>query len=306
MISYTPTIFLTCLCGLVRIAFLTLTERKILRYSQLRKGPNKPSLIGLLTPGSDAIKLLSKEIFSTTFTNKPLFYASPTLLLLIALILWITLPITKPSLIPKYGIIVFLCLSSIRVYSTLAARWASNSKYALLGSTRNIAQTISYEVRIAFIIINIFILLPSLSLYSPPKLSYTPIALLNLTTSLIWLSTIIAELNRAPFDLIEGERELVSGFNTEYGRGLFTLIFIAEYINILFISGISIIILITSPLYSLQPLLLISISSISVLIILSRTTYPRIRYNTLISLNWKIFLPFIISTIILIINLPQI
>ena len=292
------TITLSCLLALGRIAFYTLIERKVLGYIQTRKGPNKVSIIGIPQPLADAIKLFTKELPKPILSNIVPFTLSPISSLTFALLLWTICPILNQRLFFNFRVLVFLIISRFNVYSILFAGWTSNSKYSLLGATRNIAQTISYEVSMAIILISILIFSSSLNFFFIFSTSNFYILLIISPLILIWLATILAETNRTPFDLAEGERELVSGFNTEFSRGLFALIFIAEYINILIISAFRAIIILGFSTYLISLFLIIKISIIAFFFLWSRGTFPRIRYDKLINLTWKSFLPFSLSFLI--------
>lgn len=293
-------IIIIFVCALLAIAFFTLLERKILGYIQLRKGPNKVSIIGIPQPIADALKLFTKELNIPINANLTPFIISPMLALLLALIVWSLYPYSGSPFLLKWGIILFLCISRINVYTTLFSGWASNSKYALLGALRSIAQTISYEVSIALIILTPIILLSSLSLNVFSKFNSFIFTIILRPLLITWFISTLAETNRTPFDLAEGESELVSGFNTEYSSGTFVLIFLAEYINIIAIG------IITATLFFIDNnvnimsdvIIIIATSVIRVLFIWARGAYPRIRYDKLIRLTWKIFLPMSLSVII--------
>lgn len=291
------------LVALLAIAFYTLLERKILGYAQERKGPNKVGVIGLPQPLADALKLFIKEQATPSQSNPFPYILAPIIRLILALILWSLYPTTTPSLFITLGIILFICISSLNVYTTLGAGWSSNSKYALLGALRRVAQTISYEIRIALILIAILCIYISFNFFK--ILNYTNLWIFFLTAPLIyiWFITCLAETNRTPFDFAEGESELVSGFNVEYSRGRFALIFIAEYINILFIRILSAILFLSSErIFLLSNLsLVIKTTILAFLFIWIRGRFPRIRYDRLINLTWKTFLPS--SIIFLFINL---
>lgn len=285
---------------LLAIAFFTLLERKVLGYIQIRKGPNKVGIIGLPQPFADALKLFTKEQAHPTMANIAPFYVAPILRLILALMLWSLYPTSSPSIVITFSILLFLCISRLRVYSTLSAGWASNSKYSLLGALRGIAQTISYEVSMALVLLAALLIIQifrfaqaTFYLVSWPLIIITPVFL-------IWFVTILAETNRTPFDLAEGESELVSGFNTEYRRGPFALIFIAEYTRILAIRVFSAALfsstVIMSPLADL--FLAFKTLFLAFVFIWVRGTLPRIRYDHLMSLTWKTFLPFILAVLI--------
>jgi len=297
MISFSISFILRYIIALLAIAFYTLIERKFLGYFQLRKGPNKVMLIGLPQPFADAIKLFTKEQANPTPANISPFIFAPILGLILALILWTLFPHANPTSFFIYGILYFLCVSRINVYTTFIAGWCSNSKYALLGALRGIAQTISYEVSITLIILRILILHKTIDLNIIKSSLW--LILLIMPLFIIWFITNLAETNRTPFDFAEGESELVSGFNVEYSAGIFALIFIAEYINILFISMLTVTLFTGSIelLFNIQ--LILKTIALATLFVWVRATLPRMRYDNLIYLTWKSFLPISLATIIL-------
>lgn len=285
----------TYVCILLAVAFFTLLERKGLSYIQIRKGPNKVGIAGLPQPLADAAKLLTKEIAKPTIANFSPYFLAPVFSFLLALLLWQLYPSLYSTGYFKWGVLFFLCVSSLNVYGTLLAGWASNSKYALLGSLRAIAQTISYEVSMALILLfPLFILATFNYVELNEGQEMVWLATLMLPLAFMWFVTCVAETNRAPFDFAEGESELVSGFNIEYGAAGFALIFLAEYANILVISLFSAILffggnacfVITSDIG-----FIIKILFFAFLFIWVRASYPRFRYDLLISLTWKRFLP---------------
>ncbi len=300
-LSYTLSTVLIFLLILLAIAFFTLLERKVLGYIQIRKGPNKVGIIGLPQPFADAIKLFLKEQALPTITNHTPFYFAPFLSLLLALILWSTYPTSTPRIVLPFRALLFLCISSLNVYGTLGAGWTSNSKYSLIGALRGVAQTISYEVRMSLILLTALFISQTYSIFHISFLWLPLNFIMIFPIFLIWLVTILAETNRTPFDIAEGESELVSGFNTEYRRGPFALIFMAEYTRILairmftatiFLPSTSIIIL-RDLLFSLKTLLF------AFIFIWIRGTLPRIRYDRLINLTWKSFLPVVIAFLLI-------
>lgn len=305
MISIFSSTTITYIIALLRIAFFTLLERKILGYAQLRKGPNKPSIIGLPQPLADAIKLIIKEQSSPLISNHLAFIIVPGLRLFLALILWSIYPSNAPSLFISYSLLLFLCISRLRVYTTIGAGWTSNSKYSLLGALRRVAQTISYEVRIALILIRILLFHQSFNTQEIFTNSSFYLIFISPILIGIWIVTTVAETNRAPFDFAEGERELVSGFNTEYTRNLFAAIFIAEYLNILIMSFLTALLSLS---HHWTPFLAISLLAfktrvLSILFLYSRAALPRLRYDQLINLTWSTFLPIRLTFIIIYLTL---
>ena len=297
--------FFIYLIILIRISFFTLLERKVLGYIQIRKGPNKVGFIGLLQPFADALKLFTKEINVPTISNIFPFMFAPMLGLFLSLVLWLLYPSRSPVYMFNFSILLFLCISSLSVYVTLIAGWTSNSKYALLGSLRSVAQTISYEVSISLILLRCLLIFGNLNFIYIFNYNYLGVFFLFFPLFLVWFTTMLAETNRTPFDFAEGESELVSGFNTEYSGGTFALIFIAEYLNILVMSLFSsLLFIIFFNINIIKDLLLIIYTLfLSFLFIWIRGRLPRIRYDLLISLTWKGFLPFSLGVIILFISL---
>ena len=282
---------------LVAVAFLTLLERKILGYIQIRKGPNKVGFIGILQPFADAVKLFTKEQTFPTLSNFIPYYLSPIFRLFVGLIVWLRVPIDLGIVSFKIRILFFLCCTRLGVYSTIGAGWASNSKYALLGCLRAVAQTISYEVSLALILLRILFLIGGfdLNLFTNYQ-RYIWFCILSLPLSFIWFASCLAETNRTPFDFAEGESELVSGFNTEYSRGGFALIFIAEYARILFIRVLFSIIFLGRDIRSF--IFYLKAIFISFCFVWVRGTLPRFRYDKLIYLAWKRFLPVALNYIV--------
>lgn len=284
----------TILCALLGVAYLTLVERKLLSYIQNRKGPNKVGLAGIFQPFADAIKLFLKESILPLQSNKILFIGFPLASLIIGLYLW--------GLAPRYslfsniiiGIILFLAIRAVNVYITIGAGWASNSIYAFLGGLRASAQTIRYEIRLVFVLFFPLLILSTLNLYN--SLFGFPIILLFFYSFALWFVSSLAETNRAPFDFAEGESELVAGFNVEYGAGLFALLFLGEYVIILFIS------IFTRALFlrPISPIVFVSISLlVALLFLVVRGVYPRLRYDKLINICWKSILPLRVRVVFL-------
>nr|YP_009441655.1 NADH dehydrogenase subunit 1 [Monotoma quadricollis]AOY39174.1 NADH dehydrogenase subunit 1 [Monotoma quadricollis] len=289
------------ICVLVGVAFLTLMERKVLGYIQIRKGPNKVGLMGIIQPFSDAIKLFSKEQTSPMMSNFNLYYLSPMFSLMLALLLWLIMPFLTVFINFNYSILMFLSISSLGVYSIMLAGWSSNSNYSLLGSIRAIAQSISYEVSLALILLSFFMLVLSLNILDLIKYQeYVWFIFFMFPISVMWLVSSLAETNRTPFDFAEGESELVSGFNVEYSSGGFAMLFLGEYANILFMSFMSVILFMSG---SLNLFFFIKLVFISFFWIWVRGTLPRFRYDKLMYLAWKSYLPVILNFFYLIVML---
>nr|YP_009684659.1 NADH dehydrogenase subunit 1 [Exorista japonica]QDR25214.1 NADH dehydrogenase subunit 1 [Exorista japonica] len=276
---------------LISVAFLTLLERKILGYIQIRKGPNKVGIVGIPQPFCDAIKLFTKEQIYPMMSNYISYYFSPIFSLFLSLLVWLCMPMFIKLFSFNLGMLFFLCCTSLGVYTVMIAGWSSNSNYALLGGLRAVAQTISYEVSMALILLSFVFLIGSynmLMFYKYQMFIWFMIILFPM--SLVWFTISLAETNRTPFDFAEGESELVSGFNVEYSSGGFALIFLAEYASILFMSLFFCILFLGSDIYSLM--FYLKLTFISFMFIWVRGTLPRFRYDKLMYLAWKSFLPF--------------
>nr|BDL61413.1 NADH dehydrogenase subunit 1 [Deiratonotus japonicus] len=284
-------------CVLVGVAFVTLLERKILGYIQIRKGPNKVGYMGILQPFSDAVKLFTKEQVVPTVSNFLVYYTCPVFSLFISLLAWIVVPYEIGLISFNLSILFFLCCLSMGVYSTMIAGWSSNCKYSLLGSLRAVAQTISYEVSLALILLSFVMLIGGFNLELFNKYqNYFWFMLIAFPLSMVWFSSCLAETNRTPFDFAEGESELVSGFNTEYGSGGFALIFMAEYASILFMSVLFVILFLGSSPFSI--IFYIKSVMIAFVFVWVRGTLPRLRYDKLMYLAWKSYLPLSINYLI--------
>lgn len=285
------------ICVIVGVAFLTLLERKVLGYIQIRKGPNKVGYNGLLQPFSDAVKLFVKEQTYPLVSNYLSYYIAPIFSLFLSLIIWICVPYLVKLFSFNLGVLFFLCCLSLGVYSIIISGWSSNSNYALLGGLRAVAQTISYEVRLVLILLSFIFFIGSYNIFIfyEHQLNIWFIVLF-FPIGIVWFASSLAETNRTPFDFAEGESELVSGFNVEYRRGRFALIFLAEYASILFIRILFSIIFLGGDLYRL--FFFFKLTFISYIFIWVRGTLPRFRYDKLIYLAWKCFLPFSLNYLI--------
>nr|YP_009502792.1 NADH dehydrogenase subunit 1 [Idiurus macrotis]ASM91463.1 NADH dehydrogenase subunit 1 [Idiurus macrotis] len=290
-------LFLVIMPVLLAMAFLTLIERKLLGYMQLRKGPNIIGPFGLFQPFADALKLFLKEPLQPLTSSSFLFILSPALALTIAVTMWAPIPSPMPLINMNLGALFLLATSSLSVYSILWSGWASNSNYALIGALRAVAQTISYEVTLAIIVLSVLLFNGSFNLMT---LMITQEFMWMITFSwpltMMWYASTLAETNRTPFDLMEGESELVSGFNVEYAAGPFALFFMAEYTNIITMNAL------TSSLFMGTSHLMLNteyftlkfalkIVCLTLTFLWVRATYPRFRYDQLMHLLWKNFLP---------------
>nr|YP_011021923.1 NADH dehydrogenase subunit 1 [Argas vulgaris]WQM44090.1 NADH dehydrogenase subunit 1 [Argas vulgaris] len=273
---------------LISVAFFTLLERKVLGYIHLRKGPNKVGFSGVFQPFSDVIKLFGKEVNFSHFMNFFMFLFVPLFSLWLMLMFWLNFLWIYNQLCVEYSMIFFLCVSSLGVYVILWGGWSSNSKYALLGAFRGLAQVISYEVSLAIILISVVFFSGSYGVFDIMDFQnefWLMWGCVNLMS--VWLVSALAETNRSPFDLSEGESELVSGFNVEYGSYGFALLFMAEYGNIIFMSMISSLMFLGGLGFFCFNLLVLMY-----LFLLVRGTLVRYRYDKLMSLAWSSILPF--------------
>nr|AFK28646.1 NADH dehydrogenase subunit 1 [Brachymeles pathfinderi]AFK28647.1 NADH dehydrogenase subunit 1 [Brachymeles pathfinderi]AFK28648.1 NADH dehydrogenase subunit 1 [Brachymeles pathfinderi] len=293
---------------LIAVAFLTLLERKVLGYMQLRKGPNIVGPLGLLQPVADGVKLFIKEPVRPSPSSPTLFIITPTLALFLALAIWTPLPMPTTLADMNLGLLFMLAISSMAVYSILWSGWASNSKYPLIGALRAVAQTISYEVTLGIILLAIIVLTGGFTMQTlliTQEQSW--LIFCSWPLAMMWFISTLAETNRAPFDLTEGESELVSGFNVEYAAGPFALFFLAEYTNILLMNTLTCI-LFLSPGATPQDLfpinLMLKTLLLTTLFLWTRASYPRFRYDQLMHLLWKNFLPLTLALFLWHISFP--
>jgi NADH-quinone oxidoreductase subunit H len=284
---------------LIAVAFFTVTERQILSAIQRRQGPNAVGISGLFQALADAAKLLVKETIIPASSNKLLFLGAPRVTFVLALTSWSVVPVSEHGGYsdPDLGILFLLALSSFAVYGVLIAGWASNSKYAFRGGLRSAAQIVSYEVSIGFLLVSVVLCSGTLNLTSIVKAQtdvWYSSALIPVIV--LFFVSLLAETNRHPFDLPEAEAELVSGYNVEYSAAGFVLFFIGEYANIVLISVLISILFFggwISPVGIFSGSLFTALKTLVfiALFILARAAYPRFRYDQLIRLGWKVFLP---------------
>nr|AII02443.1 NADH dehydrogenase subunit 1 [Stigmella roborella] len=287
---------------LIGIAFLVLLERKVLGYIQIRKGPNKLGYMGLLQSFADGIKLFTKEQTYPYLSNYICYYFSPVVSFFISLFIWMLMPYYFNMFSYSLGLLFLFCCTSMGVYTVMIAGWSSNSNYSLLGGLRAVAQTISYEVSLALIMMSSIVLIMNFNLinfFEYQKMIW--FIFLMFPLAIIWFSSSLAETNRTPFDFAEGESELVSGFNIEYSSSGFALIFLAEYGSILFMSLLFCLLFLGG--YSLTLMFYLKLTFISFIFVWVRGTLPRYRYDKLMYLAWKIYLPVSLNYLLFFLNL---
>jgi NADH-quinone oxidoreductase subunit H len=308
---------------LVAVAYLTYAERKVLALMQLRKGPNVVGWFGLLQPLADGLKLLTKETIIPAGANRVLFVAAPMLTFVLAMIAWAVIPVADGVVLSNInvGILYLFAISSLGVYGIIVAGWASNSKYAFLGALRSAAQMVSYEVSIGFVIITVLVCVGSLNLsdivhaqaggwfgiaWLPGWFVFTPL----LPMFVIFFISGLAETNRSPFDLVEGESELVGGYFVEYSSMAFALFYLGEYANMILISATTTILFLGGwlPPLNIPPFTWVpgpiwfglKIAFLLFGFLWVRATFPRFRYDQLMRLGWKVFLPFSLLWVVVI------
>nr|YP_010890157.1 NADH dehydrogenase subunit 1 [Stephanomia amphytridis]WJJ70205.1 NADH dehydrogenase subunit 1 [Stephanomia amphytridis] len=298
--------FIIIIPVLISVAYLTLAERKILGYTQTRKGPNVVGIYGLFQPLADGVKLFSKEMIIPNHVSILLYFFAPIFALTLSLIVWGLIPFGENITLSNInlGVLIIFALSSIGVYAILISGWSSNSKYAFLGALRAASQMISYEVCIGLIIINVILCTGSFNLNLLLICQNHSIWFLFplLPAALMFFISCLAETNRAPFDLTEGESELVSGYNVEYSSMSFALFFLAEYSHIIFMSFLFTLIFLGGWQFwiiKLNILFFIKATFIIFCFIWVRTSFPRLRYDQLMYLLWKTYLPLSIGLIII-------
>jgi len=309
---------------MLAVAYLTLWERKFIGWVQIRIGPNRVGPAGLLQPVADGIKLVFKEIILPANANKALFLAAPVLMIMPALAAWAVIPFAPEVVLADInaGLLYIMALSSIGVYGVIVAGWASNSKYAFLGAMRSAAQMVSYELAMGFALVVVLMVSGSLNLsdivagqgkgwFASKGLAFLSWNWLPLAPMLVvYFVSGVAETNRAPFDVVEGESEIVAGHMIEYSGMTFALFFMAEYMNMLLISALTVIMFfggwqapVDSQLLNLIPpfgWLLLKIFVVVTMFLWIRATFPRYRYDQIMRLGWKVFIPLTLVWIALI------
>lgn len=302
---------------MITVAYLTLAERKVIAAIQLRKGPNVVGPFGLLQPAADGLKALFKETVIPTDADKPVFLIAPVLFLTLALSAWAVVPFGDGVVLAdiNVGILYLFAISSLGVYGLIMAGWASNSKWAFLGALRAAAQMVSYEVSIGFILVAVLLCAGSLNLSDIVRAQAGPSGLLDwyflphLPVFVIFFISALAETNRAPFDLPEAEAELVSGYNVEYSAMPFAMFFIGEYSNMLLMSALTTILFLGGWLppfpgafFAMVPGMVWFLAKTALVLfcfLWVRATFPRFRYDQLMRLGWKIFMPFSLAWLLL-------
>jgi NADH-quinone oxidoreductase subunit H len=297
---------------LLAIAYFTYAERKVLAYSQLRKGPNVVGPFGLFQPIADGLKLLMKETVIPSGANRIVFVAAPMLTFTLALVAWAVIPFGDGIVISNInvGLLYLFAISSLSVYGIIMAGWASNSRYAFLGALRSAAQMVSYEVSIGFVLVTVLLCAGSLNL-SDIVLAQRHIWFVVplLPMAVVFFISGLAETNRAPFDLPEGESELVAGYFVEYSAMTFALFFLGEYGNMIMVSAMTAILFLGGWLapFGVAPFtwvpapiwLFLKTVFMMFVILWVRATFPRFRYDQLMRLGWKVFLPFTLFWLVL-------
>ncbi|MBT7941762.1 MAG: NADH-quinone oxidoreductase subunit NuoH, partial [Alphaproteobacteria bacterium] len=295
---------------MVAVAYLTYVERKVIGSMQLRRGPNVVGPFGLLQPIADGLKLFLKETVIPTGANRGVFIAAPCITFILALVAWAVIPFGDGMVLANInvGILYLLAISSLGVYGILMAGWASNSRYAFLGGLRSAAQMVSYEVSMGFVIVTVLLLAGSLNLsdiVNAQKDLWFVIPLFPM--AVIFFVSTLAETNRHPFDMAEAESELVAGFNVEYSAMTFALFFLGEYANMILMAGMTTVLFLGGwlppmdiPMFTWIPgpiWFALKIASVLFVFLWVRATFPRYRYDQLMRLGWKVFLPISLAAV---------
>ena len=299
---------------LIGVAYLTYAERKVIGAMHLRRGPNVVGPYGLLQPIADGMKLFFKETIIPTGANKVVFLVAPMLTFSLALIAWAVIPVGNGLVIANInvGVLYLFAISSLGVYGVLMAGWSSNSKYAFLGGLRSAAQMVSYEVSMGFIIITVLLVAGSLNLSDIVRAQQETIWFVVplFPMAIIFFITTLAETNRHPFDMPEAEAELVSGYNVEYSAMTFALFFLGEYANMILMAGMTTILFLGGwlPILDVAPFnwipgpiwFALKMAFVLFIFLWVRATFPRYRYDQLMRLGWKVFLPISLAAVVIV------
>ncbi|PPR57636.1 MAG: NADH-quinone oxidoreductase subunit H [Alphaproteobacteria bacterium MarineAlpha3_Bin6] len=299
---------------LIGVAYLTYAERKVIGAMHLRRGPNVVGPYGLLQPIADGMKLFFKETIIPTGANKVVFLVAPMLTFSLALIAWAVIPVGNGLVIANInvGVLYLFAISSLGVYGILMAGWSSNSKYAFLGGLRSAAQMVSYEVSMGFIIITVLLVAGSLNLSDIVRAQQETIWFVVplFPMAIIFFITTLAETNRHPFDMPEAESELVSGYNVEYSAMTFALFFLGEYANMILMAGMTTILFLGGwlPILDVAPFnwipgpiwFALKMAFVLFIFLWVRATFPRYRYDQVMRLGWKVFLPISLAAVVIV------
>lgn len=306
---------------MIAVAYLTYAERKVIGYMQVRIGPNRVGFKGLLQPIADGLKLMMKEIIIPSGSNKFLFVLAPVLTIAPALAAWAVIPFSPELVLANVdaGLLYIMAITSMGVYGVIVAGWASNSKYAFLGSLRSAAQIVSYEIAMGFALVGVLMASQSLNLVEIVKgqaggvFNWYWLPLLPMF--IVYLIAGVAETNRAPFDVAEGESEIVAGFHVEYSGMAFAVFFLAEYANMILIATLTALMFLGgwNPLFDFAPFswvpgfvwLMLKVGFVLFLFLWFRATFPRYRYDQIMRLGWKVFIPVTLVWLLLVGGMMQ-